>query len=169
MEFVLLAVAVIAVVAVALLFVGWAVGKTSVMPDQIVIEAEEAIEFCAEALPVEVTSVLSYDDLRRALRLHLEWVQFYHWSPEGESDGPVLFEEFDALDYVVERADAVGLDISRDHARAVIEAQSAYLQVVGAIHLEDPVQVEADLAEHPVLGRGSSNPLLDPGDSEAAD
>ncbi len=154
MELVLLLVAAVAVVAIGLLSVGWAVGKTSTMPDQIVIEAEEAIEFCAEALPVEVTSVLSYDELRRALRLHLEWIQFYHWAPEGDHDGPILFEEFDALDYVMERAETVGLDISRDHARAVIEAQSSYLQVVGAIHLEDPIQVERDLADHPVLGVG---------------
>lgn len=163
----MLAVAAVAVIVIALLMVGWAVGKTSEMPDQIVIEAEEAIEFCAQALPVEVTSVLSYDELRRALRLHLEWIQFYHWSPEGQSDGPLLFEEFDALDYVMERADAVGLDISREHAAAVIEAQSSYLQVVGAIHVEDPVLVENDLADHPVLGAGSTAEL-DDGESDQA-
>ena len=167
MAFVLLGLAAVAVVLIGLLMVGWAVGKTNEMPDQIVIDAEEAIEFCAEALPVEVTSVLSYDELRRALRLHLEWIQFYHWSPEGSGDGPILFEEFDALDYVMERAETVALDISRDHARAVIEAHSSYLQVVGAIHLEDPVQVERDLADHPLLGSGADPAALDEGGLDA--
>ncbi len=162
-----LGIAVVLVVLVGLLFVGWAVGKTAEMPDQIVIDAEEAIEFCAEALPVSVTSVMSYDELRRALRLHLEWVQFYHWAPDGQSDGPVLFEEFDPLDYLMERAEMVDLDISRDHAKAVIEAQSAYLQVVGAIHLDDPVQVEADLADHPMLGSGLNPAALEDGDTDA--
>ncbi|MEM9133667.1 MAG: hypothetical protein AAF962_15410 [Actinomycetota bacterium] len=166
MEFVVLGLAVVLVVVVGLLFVGWAVGKTTAMPDQIVIDAEEAIEFCAEALPVSVTSVMSYDELRRALRLHLEWVQFYHWAPDGQTDGPVLFEEFDPLDYVMERAEMVDLDISREHAKAVIEAQSSYLQVVGAIHLDDPVQVEADLADHPMLGAGTDAAALEDGDSE---
>ena len=112
------------VVAVALWSVGWAVGKTSAMPDQIVIDAEEAIEFCAEALPFEVTSKVSYDELRRLLRLHLEWIQAYHWAPEGDSDGPILFEELDAVDYMVERADVVGLDITRDQVAAVVEVIS---------------------------------------------
>lgn len=150
-EFVLVALAAVLVVVVALLAVGWAVGKTSEMPDQIVVDAIEAIEFCAEALPTEVTSVLSYDELRRMIRLHLEWVQFYHWAPEGNSDGPILFEELDAVEYLVERADIIGLDVSRDHLVAVVQAHSAYLQVMGAIHLEDPIAVESDLAELPIL------------------
>ena len=153
--------AAVVVIAVALWSVGWAVGKTSAMPDQIVIDAEEAIEFCAEALPFEVTSEVSYDELRRLLRLHLEWIQAYHWAPEGDSDGPILFEELDAVDYMVERADVVGLDITRDHITAVVEAHSAYLQVVGAIHLEDPVKIEADLAEMPILSDPDQRSLVD--------
>ena len=149
------------VIAVALLSVGWAVGKTVAMPDQIVIDAEEAIEFCAEALPLEVTSQVSYDELRRLLRLHLEWIQAYHWAPEGDSDGPILFEELDAVDYMVERADVVDLDVTREQLVAVVEAHSAYLQVVGAIHLEDPVKIEADLAELPILSDPDRRSLAD--------
>lgn len=150
-ELVLLAVAALTVVIVALLAVGWAVGKTTAMPDQIVVDAHEAIEFCAEALPVEVTSVVSYDELRRMVRLHLEWIQAYHWAPDGASDGPIVFEEHDPLEYMIERARVVGLDVAAEHLAAVIEAHSAYLQVMGAIHLDDPVAVEADLAQLPLL------------------
>ena len=103
------------------------------------------------ALPASVTSVLSYDELRRVIRLHLEWIQAYHWAPEGHAEGPIVFEELDALDYMVERADVLALGISRDHLAAVIAAHSAYLQVMGAIHLDDPVNVEADLAQLPLL------------------
>ncbi len=142
--------AAVLVVVVGLVFVGDAVGKTSAMPDHIVVDSHEAIEFCAEALPVEITATLSYDELRRVIRLHLEWVQAYHWSPEGQADGPVIFEEFDPLDYVMERIDLTRIDASREQAAAVIQAHSAYLQVVGAIHLDDPVQVEADLAQLPL-------------------
>ena len=151
MEIVLLVVTGLLVVVVALVAVGWAVGKTEEMPPQIVIDAVEAIEFCAEALPIEVTSTVTYDELRRALRLHLEWIQFYHWAPEGDGDGPVLFEERDAVEYMVERAETIGLDMTREHLAEVVSAHSAYLQVAGAIHLDDPVAVEADLAELPLL------------------
>lgn len=160
-EIALIVVAAVLVVVIALVSVGWAVGKTTAMPPQIVIDVEEAIEFCAEALPVEVTSVVTYDELRRLLRLHLEWIQAYHWAPEGHSDGPILFEELDAVDYMVERADTIDLEVSRDHIVAVIEAHSAYLQVVGAIHLEDPVTIESDLAELPLLGEADSPSMLE--------
>lgn len=165
MEFVLLVIAAVVVVAVALVSVGWAVGKTSAMPDQIVIDAHEAIEFCAQALPDDVTATLSYDELRRLLRLHLEWIQFYHWAPEGDADGPVVFEELDALDYVMERADVVDLDVSVAHVAEVIKAHSAFLQVMGAIHLEDPVVAQADLADMALLDPGATAELA-PGGAE---
>ncbi len=149
-EILILVVAGVLVVAIGLVFVGNAVGKTAAMPDQIVVDMHEAIDFCAEALPDEVTAELSYDDLRRLLRLHLEWIQAFHWAPEGSGEGPIVFEEYDALGYVMERADITGLNVSSRNAAAAIEAHSAYLQVVGAIHLEDPVQVEQDLAELPL-------------------
>ena len=67
----------------------------------------------------------------------------------------------DAVGYVVERADVVGLDVTAEQVVAVIEAHSAYLQVAGAIHLDDPVAVEADLAELPLLEAGSERAELD--------
>lgn len=158
MVFVILGVALVLVVVVGLVFIGDAVGKTSAMPDQIVVDVHEAINFCAEALPSEVTAVMTFDELRRLLRLHLEWIQAYHWSPEGSDEAPILFEEFDALDYVMERMAAIRLDIPKAHVAQVIDVHSSYLQVMGAIHLDDPVKVEADLAELPL---GTELPELD--------
>ncbi len=152
MAVVLLLVAAVSIIALAFAFTGWAVGKTESMPDQIVVDAHEAIEFCAQALPGHVTAELSYDDLRRVLRMHLEWIQAYDFAPEGAADGPIVFEQFDAVDYVMERADVNHLDIARDHVAAIVAAHSDYLQVMGAIHLEDPVMVQQDLAELPMLG-----------------
>ena len=151
MAIALLILAAVVIVAVAFFAVGHAVGNTEAMPPQIVVDVHEAIEFCAEALPDEVTATLSYDELRRLLRLHLEWIQAYHWSPEGTSAGPIVFEQFDAFDYVMERAEITDLDVSRDHAAAVIQAHSDYLQVMGALHIDDPVKVDGDLAELPLL------------------
>ncbi len=164
----LIVVAAVVVVVIALLMVGWAVGKTTSMPDQIVVDAHEAIEFCAQALPDEFTAVLTYDELRRLLRLHLEWIQAYHWAPEGDDRGPILFEELDATDYMAERADVLGLAVTRDQLVAVIEAHSAYLQVMGAIHLEDPVTAKADLAELPLLDAPRPRPALDEPDGDDA-
>jgi len=62
----------------------------------------------------------------------------------------ILFEEFDALDYVLERMAAIRLELPKAHVAQVIDVHSSYLQVMGAIHLEDPVKVEQDLAELPI-------------------
>ncbi len=155
----LLLLAAAVVVVIAFFAVGDAVGKTERMPGQIVVDVHEAIEFCAEALPGEVTATLSYDELRRLLRLHLEWIQAYHWAPEVGESGPIVFEQFDALDYVMERAAVTHLDVSREHAAAVIQAHSDYLAVMGAIHLDDPVKVEQDLGELPLLDDSSLDQL----------
>ncbi|MGH1505783.1 MAG: hypothetical protein ACRBI6_19705 [Acidimicrobiales bacterium] len=166
----LIVVAVVAVVAIGLLFVGDAVGKTNSSPPQTVVDVHEAINFVAEAIPVSVSSVLSYDDVRRILRLHLEWLQAYHWAPEGTDEGPIVFEEFDALGYVMERADITGLDVEPGHVAAVIEAHTAYLQVMGAIHLEAPEVVEQDLASFPMLDQPRERPGLRASDrSDTAD
>ncbi|MDA3040448.1 MAG: hypothetical protein O3C27_13150 [Actinomycetota bacterium] len=137
-----------------LLVVGWAVSKTNEQPDQIVVDAHEAIDFCAEALSLEVSSVLSYEDLRRLLRLHLEWIQAFHWASEGvaAADGPMIFEQFDAVDYILERADVNGFVVDRRHVAAVVDVHSSYLQVMGAIHIGNPEDTLVDLPELPLLG-----------------
>ena len=166
MAIALLILAAVVIVVVAFYAVGHAVGSTEAMPAQVVLDVHEAIEFCAEALPGEVTAVLSYDELRRLLRLHLEWIQAYHWAPEGRPTGPIVFEQFDALDYVMERVAVTDLEVSRDHAAAVIQAHSDYLQVMGAIHIDDPVKVDGDLAELPLLDHPDRTELS-PGETEA--
>lgn len=166
MAIALLIIAAIVVIAVAFVAVGHAVGSTEAMPAQIVLDVHDAIEFCAEALPGEVTAEMTYDELRRTLRLHLEWIQAYHWSPEGSDSGPIVFEQFDALDYVMERMTVTDLDVPRGFAAAVIQAHSDYLQVMGAVHIDDPVKVDGDLAELPLLDAPDAAEL-DQGDSGA--
>lgn len=148
---VVLIVTLLVVVVVAFIAVGHAVGSTEAMPRQIVVDSHEAIEFCAQALPDRITASLSYDDLRRLIRLHMEWLQAYHWAPDSSDATPIVFEQYDPLAYVMERCHAVDLEVSAEEAAAVIEAHSDYLRVIGALHIDDPVQVEADLAQFPLL------------------
>ena len=155
MAYLIIIVGCVAIVAIGLVFVGSGVAKTSAMPDQIVVDVHEAIEFCAEALPTNVSSVLSYDELRVLLRFHLEWIQAFHFTPEGDPDGPIVFEEFDALAYVMERATVSRLGVDPAHAAAVIRAHSEYLQTMGAIHDPDPEDVQGDLDDHLLLTDGS--------------
>lgn len=168
MAFLILVGAGIAVVVVALWATGHAVFTTAAMPDQIVVDVHEAIEFCAQALEDQHTAQLSYDDLRRLLRLHLEWIQAYHWSPASSDSAPIVFEQFDAVNYVMERITVTGVEATEAQVTAVIQAHSDYLQVMGAIHIEDPVEVEADLSEMPLLGSGYES-VAEIGDSSTGE
>lgn len=147
MVLLILGVGALLVIAIALVAVGGGVAKTASMPDQVVYDVMESIDFCAEALPDEVTSTLSYDDLRRALRLHLEWIQAYHFTPDGDPEGPIVFNSDDALSYVMERSAVTRLPISADQARQVIDAHLAYFQFMGAVHIEKPELVRQDLID----------------------
>jgi hypothetical protein len=168
-EFVILVVGAVLVVAIALVAVGGGVAKTASMPNQVVYDVQESIDFCAEALPDEVTATLSYDDLRRLLRLHLEWIQAYHFTPEGDSEGPVVFNNEDALAYVMERSAITRLPVSAAHARLVLDAHLAYFQFMGAVDIEAPDLVRKDLSELGLLdsGEGRMHPELeDPSDAD---
>jgi len=157
------------VVVLALWATGHAVFTTAAMPDQIVVDVHEAIEFCAQALGDEHTAQLSYDDLRRLLRLHLEWIQAYHWSPASSDSAPIVFEQFDAISYIMERITVTGVEATEAQVAAVIQAHSDYLQVMGAIHIEDPVEVEADLSEMPLLtGRNDTTAAITESSPEVA-
>lgn len=163
MTFLILAGTALVVVVIALWATGHAVHTTAAMPDQIVVDVHEAIEFCAQALADEHTAQLSYDDLRGLLRLHLEWIQAYHWSPSSKDATPIVFEQFDAVNYMMERITVTGVEATEAQVAAVVQAHSDYLQVMGAIHVEDPVDVEADLAEFPLLGGSeTAGQLSDP-------
>lgn len=169
MVFLILGLGVLAVVAIALVAVGGGVAKTAAMPDQVVYDVMESIDFCAEALPDDVTATLSYDDLRRILRLHLEWIQAYHFTPDGHPEGPIVFNSDDALSYVMERAAVTGLPISADHAKQVIDAHLAYFQFVGAVHIEDPELVTRDLTDFGILEIGDETPSIPPANDSSTD
>jgi hypothetical protein len=169
MEFVILAVGAVLVVAIALIAVGGGVAKTAAMPHQVVYDVQESIDFCAEALPDEVTATLSYDDLRRLLRLHLEWIQAYHFTPDGDPEGPVVFNNEDALAYVMERAAITRLPVSADHARQVLDAHIAYFQFMGAVDVEAPDLVRKDLSELGLLGSGENGPQPELNDPSKVD
>jgi len=47
----------------------------------------------------------------------------------------------------------------------LIEAHTDYLRVAGALHIDDPVDVEADLAEFPLLDRPDSPRAIEAGDT----
>ncbi len=129
----------------SLISVGYAVRRVLTTPPQIIFDAEESIEYAAQALPDEVTSQISYGDLQRVLRLHLEWLQAFHWSPVGASKSPIVFDELEPKQYITERAEVIGLEIDTQYIESILASHYDYLTAVGAIHAPRRPDAATDL------------------------
>jgi hypothetical protein len=91
-------------------------------------EVDEAIEFVASALPDSVSAELSYDDVEVLLGWHLLHL--------AERDEPGEIADEAAVQALVDRAAAEGRLITRSQVRAVLDAEVAYLDAVGAFRDE---------------------------------
>lgn len=157
-------VGVVLVVGIALLAVGSAVRRLGPEPERQVFTSDEALGFVAEALPESVTAELSFEDVQRIMRLHLDFLHRRGVSRSGgdlpDGDGPVVLEIEDGATFVIERAALVGFRPAREHVVDVITAQLAYFEAIGAMSMvEGP-----DLSVGPRVSDDAP-----PGDTSAPD
>ncbi len=150
----LIVVGAFAVVAIALVSVGVVVRRLGPEPARRVFDADEALAFVAAVLPDEVTAQLSYDDVERILRLHLDFLHRQGVARSGgdlpEGEGPLVVDFGDAVEDVLARAALVRFHPEREQVAAVISAQLAYFEAIGAM----------DEVQGPDLSMGPSGPPL---------
>jgi len=127
----------VAVLAIALAAVGIVVKRLGPEPERQVFEGDQALGFVVEALPDDVTAELSYEDVQRILRLHLDFLHRRGVARSGgdlpEGDGPLVVELDDAVDDVLRRAANVRFHPERQHVVEVLNAQLAYFEAIGAM------------------------------------
>ncbi len=108
-----------------------------------VFDIDEAVEWVAAQLPFEVSAVLSHDDVRHILRWNLD-----HLAGLGLSEAPpsrqgqegvsapdelIVVGGGEAVEAVLARAMESGRDLDAEQVAAVLEAQLAYLEAIGAV------------------------------------
>ncbi|MDZ7678564.1 MAG: hypothetical protein U5K29_08420 [Acidimicrobiales bacterium] len=125
------------VFAIAAVAVGQVTSNLARTPERAVYEPEQSLDFVAEALPTDLTAELSYGDVSRVLRLFHDYLHSHGVATTAgdavvESPAAVIDPDT-ATDYVLERAALVGFAISRAAVDAVIEAQLAYFEAIGAV------------------------------------
>jgi hypothetical protein len=101
-----------------------------------VYDPEQALEFVAEALPAEFTAELSYDQVQMMLRLFHDYLHgegVATTAGDDRVDDPAVVDLDAAADYIVHRASLADAVVGRAHAAAVIEAQMAYFDAIGAL------------------------------------
>lgn len=124
------------VFAIAAVAIGREARRLDAVPPAPVFDPDEAVEYVANHLPFEVSSQLSYDDVRQILAWNLDYIRGKGLSANGSTPSittPVVVGGAEALSYVMERAEDAGMQLSGTQIHAVLETQMAYLEAIGAV------------------------------------
>ena len=135
--FFFIVVTVLLVVAIGLYSVGRATAGLAAAPPRSLFDMDEAVDFVAERLPLEVSSQLSYEDVRSVLYWHLDYLATKGVADQRDPflpvDRPVLADDDEGVAYVLGQAGEAGLEIDDVAVVEVIAAEGAYLEAIGAI------------------------------------
>ncbi len=135
------AVGLAAVVAIAFIAVAVAVGRLEHETAPSVYRLSEAVDFVADHLPDEVTARVSYEDVAKVLGWHLDWFAVVGLAtPYGQElgdpavavDDMAVADTDEACDAVVARSVEEGGPDAVDVV-CILEAQLAYLREIGAV------------------------------------
>ncbi len=137
----LILVAIAAVVAVAVA----AVSRVSIELEETIapalLEVDDAVEAVAEAIPYEVSAVLSHTDVDQIIRWVLDWFDSLGMASDfGEElggdwveDDEAVGDEISAVDHAVARAVSQRADLDAVHVTVVVDEFLRYLRDIGAI------------------------------------
>ena len=140
------AVGAVAVVAIAFVSVGVAVGRLEQETVPSVYRLSDAVDYVADRLPDEVTARVSYEDVRAVLGWHLDWfaavgLATSHGVELGDAavavDDMAVADTDAAFDAVVARSLEEGGPDAVDVV-CILEAQLSYLAEIGALSAGEP-------------------------------
>ncbi len=145
MVVVIAAVALAAVFVIAAVAIGRESTRLAAEPPRPVFDLDEAVDWVAGEIPFDVAAVLSHDDVRQILQWSLAHLRSRALSGNGSDpvavgDSVVVGEE-ESVEYVLDRARAADSHYSRAQVKAVLDAQLAYLQAIGAAGPASPEDV----------------------------
>jgi hypothetical protein len=130
-------VAVAVVLLIAAVVVGRETDRLSGAPPRPVFDLDEAVAWVARHLPFEVSAVLSHDDVRQILRWNLDYFRSKGVTGNGSSaTAPatdVVVGGGETVDNVLARARSAGLEYTAPQVHAVLDAQMAYFEAIGAL------------------------------------
>jgi hypothetical protein len=129
------------VFATAAIVIGREARRLDAVAPNPVFNIDEAVAFVADALPFDISAVLSFDDVRRIIDWNLEYFRTRGVSSNGHSvelEGPVVVGGADTVDYVLHQAERAGVELTPLQVHAVLDAQMQYLESIGAIGPEAP-------------------------------
>jgi hypothetical protein len=136
---------VVFVVVVALVAVGREAFTLGSQPRQALFDVDEAVDFVADQLPFEVSARITYDDVRALVRFHLEHLAALGAPAERWRAGAgrlVIVDDEEGAEVLMTRAIETGLDLSPTDVAAVLAAELAYFEAIGAVGPPVPEPLE---------------------------
>ena len=141
MVFVFAGLAVVLVAVIGLVVVGRETARLATTARPAVFELEEAVEFIAARLPVDVASRLSIDDVRWVLRADVALLESATVDSAAPG-GPEIVDEDLAVARILGQAEDDERDLSDGDVVAVLDGRSAYLEAIGAIGAAAPAPAD---------------------------
>jgi hypothetical protein len=124
------------VFAIAAVVVGREARRLAAQPRRPVFDFEDAVAWVCRHVGDDVAAELTPDDVRRILHWHLEYFRLKGVSSNGSrpgADRPVVVGGAETVEFVMSKAEAVGSPYTPAQVHAVLDAQMAYLETIGAI------------------------------------
>src|SRR5947209_10473093 len=124
------------VFAIAAVVVGREARRLAAEPRRPVFDFEDAVAWVCRHVGDDIAAELTPDDVRRILHWHLEYFRLKGVSSNGSGPGgdrPVVVGGAETVDFVMSRAEALGSPYTSAQVHAVLDAQMAYLETIGAI------------------------------------
>ena len=135
------AIVVAIVFVIAAVVIGREARRLDAVPPSPTFDMDEAVAWVADHLPFEVSAVLSHDDVRRIIDWNLEFFRSKGVSSNGDGphvEGPVVVGGAETVAYVLYKAEREGSPYTPIQVHAVLDAQMAYLEAIGAVGPEAP-------------------------------
>jgi hypothetical protein len=131
------------VVVIALIAAGIAyliVGRESRTHDlsatPVLFDVDSAVAWMADQLPASMQAELKYEDVRSVVEWNIEFMKARGVIANGHkpiSTGPIVVGGAESAEYILQKAVESGLEISAEQVHAILEAQVAYLEHIGAV------------------------------------
>jgi hypothetical protein len=125
------------VLLIAAVVVGRETDRLAGAPPRPVFDLDEAVAWVARHLPFEVSARLSHEDVRQILRWNLDYFRSKGVTGNGSSASSpatdVVVGGGETVDNVLAKARTAGLDYTAPQVHAVLDAQMAYLEAIGAL------------------------------------
>ncbi len=124
---------------IAAVVIGREAHRLDAMSPRVVFDLDEAVLSVSERLPEEVTSELSYADVRDLLRWHMADLRAQGLKPPAALDEPqdpaklIVVDEDASVGSLIARVASEGRTYSREDVSAVVEAHFEYLREIGAV------------------------------------